>query len=545
MSISLRTYSAITIIVLIIILTVFLGVSINKQSTKKIEAEVGDSLAGFAYQMSDKLDHYMWSWMGEINILSKIDSFTEAGGEANAQLLLDELKKNFPAYSWVGLTDENGVVKAATDQILVGKSIGERPVFKNALKETFIGDVHDAVLLAKLIPNASGEPLQLVDISTPVYDKSGNFKGVLAAHLSWEWAKEVQDTILKPLSKKEQLEVFIVAQDDTVLLGPDTMKGNKLNLASIQNARSSKSGWQVEQWPDGKSYLNGYAFAEGHDQYKGLGWTVIVRQQESIAYQTAYSLREYIVKLGIISAFVFALIGWMLAGNIAKPLSRLTQAADHLRNDEQAEIPYLRGIKEIEILSSSLRDLLGTLVKTESKLGKMEGLAHSDRLTGLPNRIAFDSFLPEAVKQVGEAGETIAVLFLDLDRFKYVNDTFGHHTGDLLLQEVANRLRLHIKGNEFLCRQGGDEFVMLMPAAQNTAVEDARMKANAIIKSLNEPFLLEGHPIEIGCSIGGAIWTDHSSEILAVVKLADEALYASKNNGKNRVIFYHEIRYSM
>ncbi|WP_138754336.1 diguanylate cyclase domain-containing protein [Paenibacillus sinopodophylli] len=121
----------------------------------------------------------------------------------------------------------------------------------------------------------------------------------------------------------------------------------------------------------------------------------------------------------------------------------------------------------------------------------------------------------------------------------------GEEANAQLLQEVASRLRLHIEVNAFLCWQGGDEFVMLMPALEGRNADTAKSKAEEIIKSLNESFQIEGHSVQIGCSIGGAIWPDHAGDILTMVKLADEALDASENNGKNRVIFYNEIQYPL
>lgn len=102
---------------------------------------------------------------------------------------------------------------AATDGILLGENLSERPVYQEGIKGKFIGDVHNAVLLAKLLPNPTGEPLQFVDISFPLKDSKGHIQGVLAAHLSWEWAKEVEESVLAPLKREEKdIEFFIVSK---------------------------------------------------------------------------------------------------------------------------------------------------------------------------------------------------------------------------------------------------------------------------------------------------------------------------------------------
>lgn len=247
--------------------------------------------------------------------------------------MLDQLKTSIPVFSWIGLTDSAGNVVAASDQILVGSDISQRPVYQEGKKGTFIGDVHNAVLLANLLPNPTGEPMQFVDISKALTDENGKFTGVLATHLSWEWTSQVKDEIVQPL--KDELsgaEVFVISgMDNTVLLGPDDLTGTFLELNSIQNARKGDNSWLVETWPDGKRYLTGFAVGDGHDDYSGLGWTVIIRIPEENAFAPVDKLKSYIIKLGTITAVVFAIIGWFLAGFITSPLRRISRAAHNLR----------------------------------------------------------------------------------------------------------------------------------------------------------------------------------------------------------------------
>lgn len=216
MSLSLRTTFALVSALVICLLTVVLSTVIGKKTTHQVEESIGVSLSQVAYQMADKLDHFMWSRAGEIDVLSELLSDREASGDAKElRNLLEQLKKSFPSYTWVAFIDPEGKVTASTDGILTGTNIASRPVFTEGKKGRFIGDVHEAVLLAKLLPNPSGEPLQFVDISTPVYNKQGQLTGVLAAHLSWEWSREVEATLLQPLKDKmKQLEVLIVSKKE-------------------------------------------------------------------------------------------------------------------------------------------------------------------------------------------------------------------------------------------------------------------------------------------------------------------------------------------
>lgn len=536
MKINLRVYVALVFGLIIIALTMLLSITISKHSGDTIRREIGNSLSTTAYHMADKLDSFMWSRVGEVEVLSQIGDIHSPHDITATQSLLDQLKASIPVFSWIGLTDSYGTVTAASDKILVGSDISKRPVYQEGKNGTFIGDVHNAVLLANLLPNPSGEPMQFVDISMPLEDKNGNFTGVLAAHLSWEWSRQVQDVIVEPL--KDELsgaEVFIVSgMDNTVLLGPEELTGIALELNSVDNARKGDNNWLVEKWPDGKHYLTGYAVGDGHYDYPGLGWTVIVRIPEENAFAPVDQLKSYIIKLGTITAFVFAIIGWFLAGFITNPLSRIANAAHSLRLGKESTIPLIKGIKDLELLSGSLRDLVDSLVRTESNLGKMENLAHHDPLTGLANRVALDQF----IKKAQTSGKSLAFLYLDLDGFKKINDTYGHQTGDQLLQEVASRLEASTRIDGTIFRLGGDEFLVVVDSTNEFNEYMLEAIANKLIKNVNKPYNIAETKLQVGCSIGGAVWPDHDIDPFTVISYADESLYASKRAGKNKFTFH-------
>lgn len=163
-------------------------------------------------------------------------------------------------------------------------------------------------------------------------------------------------------------------------------------------------------------------------------------------------------------------------------------------------------------------------------------LAHTDALTGLPNRSLFYDRLGQCIAQAKRQSKKIALLFLDLDDFKIVNDTFGHDTGDVLLQEVAERLRHAIRSENTVARTGGDEFIFILTDISNA--ENAAIVASKIIQSLDKPFLIHGNSCHIGSSIGISIFPDDSEEIEKLVTQADNAMYKAKEKGKNNYQFY-------
>jgi diguanylate cyclase (GGDEF)-like protein/PAS domain S-box-containing protein len=162
--------------------------------------------------------------------------------------------------------------------------------------------------------------------------------------------------------------------------------------------------------------------------------------------------------------------------------------------------------------------------------------AFHDQITGLPNRTLFRDRLSQAIAQSRRKNSQLAVLFLDLDRFKLVNDTHGHVQGDLLLQQVAVRLRRCLRGSDTLSRLGGDEFTILVPDLHGPA--DAEAKAQRILEELRRPFRVEDEELTVSASIGVAIYPGHGATEDELVRNADLAMYQVKRRGKDGAAFF-------
>ncbi|MCS0583230.1 EAL domain-containing protein [Massilia pinisoli] len=162
--------------------------------------------------------------------------------------------------------------------------------------------------------------------------------------------------------------------------------------------------------------------------------------------------------------------------------------------------------------------------------------AYHDILTDLPNRILFKDRLGLAVIQAKRKQTELAVMFIDLDRFKLVNDTLGHVKGDELLQQAAGRLKECLRKGDTLARQGGDEFTIVLPELRDR--DDARMVADKFLEVLQAPFDLDGHAVHISASIGIAVYPVHGESIDELLRHADIAMYQIKGQGKNGHAFY-------
>ncbi|MDA8129483.1 MAG: EAL domain-containing protein [Betaproteobacteria bacterium] len=167
---------------------------------------------------------------------------------------------------------------------------------------------------------------------------------------------------------------------------------------------------------------------------------------------------------------------------------------------------------------------------------RVEYTAHHDALTGLPNRLLFRDRLEQALVLSRRSGSGVAVLFLDLDRFKVINDTLGHEAGDLLLREVAQRLTGCLRGEDTVARMGGDEFVVIQKGVAQP--EDAALLATRMLTEISRPFSLGGHEIVTGLSIGISLYPEDGEDVSTLLKNADAAMYRAKDKGRNGYQFY-------
>lgn len=172
-------------------------------------------------------------------------------------------------------------------------------------------------------------------------------------------------------------------------------------------------------------------------------------------------------------------------------------------------------------------------VLAEQQLAQM---AHFDSLTGLPNRVLFQNRLHSALQLSRRYGHVVAVLFVDLDRFKLINDTFGHIAGDALLNEVAARLSGQLRESDTMARLGGDEFAVIVPQAKD--FHDVVIVARKLIESLSRPIHIEGQEVFVTASIGIALQTQHTDDPDTLLRNADSAMYRAKALGRNNYQFF-------
>ena len=176
------------------------------------------------------------------------------------------------------------------------------------------------------------------------------------------------------------------------------------------------------------------------------------------------------------------------------------------------------------------------LIENQHRLDRM---AHHDQLTGLPNRHYLAAFLPDAIAEAKAAGTMLGVVFLDLDRFKHINDTRGHETGDKLLQQVAARLQAVVRDSDVVIRMGGDEFVVVFRNVKS--YDEVTLGAGRIIETLNRPIVIEQHSLQTTGSVGVSMFPRDGSNMVELLKHSDTAMYQAKDRGRNNVQMFSQV----
>jgi diguanylate cyclase (GGDEF)-like protein len=190
------------------------------------------------------------------------------------------------------------------------------------------------------------------------------------------------------------------------------------------------------------------------------------------------------------------------------------------------------GDRDKELLQFVSTQVASAIERTQMRK-RMQHMAQYDQLTHLPNRQLFLDRLKTALTRAQRDQTLLSLLFIDLDRFKEVNDTLGHAMGDLLLQRVAQRLLECVRASDTVARLGGDEFVVLLESGH--AAEQATAVAEKILSTFTQPFDLDGHQVPMWPSIGIAVYPDHGGDESLLLSHADAAMYLSKKGGGNQV----------
>lgn len=515
---------------------------------------VNSKLASIAATTADRLDRYMSAKQREMYLFSQLEPLRQAW-QNDAVLLrrsLEQLQNAFPDFAWIGFVNTEGSVVASTRGLLEGASVGKREWFRDGLGGLAVGDVHEAMLLAKFLEKRSdGEPHRFVDISLPIRDTGGKTIGVLGAHLNWDWARRLLDSA-EANDGGTDTTLSIVSKGGTVLLGPDNGKA-KYTGAKLADILKTGGG-TLPSTTDGEKSLTAFFVGKGYGDYEGLNWIVTASQPASVALAAAISSAKTIAAIGAVTGLIGVFLAFLIAHRISRPINVIIEEADRIgRSAGSTMLPRQAGSVEVVHLSRALRSLLRRVGFAEERtkeaefrasenamqfkedITKLRQLADTDHLTGLMNRRAFLVAADDAMDYCQRYKRSMATLMIDIDHFKKINDAHGHAAGDGAIKRVAEIVGDCIRTTDKAARFGGEEFVVLLREVDQATAQSLAERIRTTIESSMIGY--GSLDISVTVSIGVAIMTEIDRDVQDMIERADQGLYLAKNTGRNRTFF--------
>lgn len=519
---------------------------------RQLIADRGAALHDLTNSTANALAENLRERQREVELLAQTSLFRQATfADPELTQSIERLQKSYPHYSWIGFADSHGAVRASTQSLLLNADVSQRPWFSNGLQANYIGDLHAALLLSKLLPQekVSEGPIRFIDFASPVHDSSGQVRGVLGAHAHWRWATEVVRAIAPANAKADGIDIFIVAQDNKVIY-PEALADSVKVPADL----NTNQLFGFDGWGSTTAYMTARVAVRELSTAQPLGWQVVVRQPASVALAPVRHLQRAILAGAAIMAFILLFMGYWVSHWFGQPLEQLVIRARRIeQGDEDLNWDIKDRSSEVKQLVEALRRTTTTLIKRKQALAdanahlekkvaertadlaraneELQTLARRDPLTGLGNRLASRERQHDEFMRMKRTNQPYTVLMLDIDHFKRVNDTYGHATGDAVLRDVAQTIRASVRDTDFVGRTGGEEFLVLLP---DTPLDHALLVAEKIRLAVQAQHQPTAGQVTLSIGVASAFLDQPHDE--HVVSLADAALYRAKEGGRNRVM---------
>ncbi|WP_312241955.1 sensor domain-containing diguanylate cyclase [Pantoea sp.] len=434
----------------------------------------------------------------------------------NAELRQSEvsrLREQTASFNSVAIVDTNGYVKAISPESLM---LQGTQLTSNAARQAL---AERQPLVSE--PTLSAANNLMVFVSWPVWSADGRYRGYIGGTIYLK-KKSILNTLLGQQFYRDDTTLYVVDRNNQVLYHQNGQWIGRTLPAIISDRQRQASGnGSLElKLPDESSKLAGYAIVPT------TGWMVVALKPTKTTLEPLTGLLLKVIRHAVPFALLTLLVAVILARLIALPLWQLARKASEMDSHKVS--------KEIDNIhawyfeaAQVKRALLTGIGLMQDKIGRLKSEVQTDPLTQLLNRRGLSAIL--AFYQTTR--QPFAVLALDIDHFKKVNDSWGHDVGDTVIKQVARTLYSGARQSDVVCRNGGEEFLMLLP---DTSLEEAQAIAERIRQSIEEVHIpLVG---QITLSVGVAARRDDDLPLELSLKQADAALYRAKHAGRNRVV---------
>ena len=533
-----------SILLLAVIPVILMAISAYLVATTKYAEITSENTKHIAYDYSYGFDAQLQAQVIETASLANLNDVksyllekinapdvllqTTSNHYGNIEQTITQIANNFDNHVSYHIYDVDGylVVSSSTDPISDWAEIMEHPV--------------DSYTTATILPHSLFTEDSL-DIVCPIIVKN-SIVGLVRTNISPEYFGNY-------LSPSKDLSTFIIDEDGQPLFGYNSESEDDTLLLNYLEGISDQTNAPLNNtYSSSRDYIYGYASIPDYN------WIYIAKQDTATYTSIVSTLPAVFIILLIVVIIISTQISQSLAVKYTNPILELNEKMQHAASGQLEVHIDMDREDEFGTLSDSfnqMMDIISTNYNGMSEAQKalessqqelqanyenIEKLAYTDGLTGLYNRMAFFKYATEALSDGNGSLNKHAIIFIDLDGFKSINDTLGHDYGDLLLKAVSAKLSSLIEKKDILARNGGDEFVIFRNQAEDQ--EKLEYFLSTLVSIATHPFVLEDETVHISLSAGVAIFPQNGLSLSELMKNADIAMYSSKNSGKNSYTFF-------